>query len=98
MMEQIERIARMEQQLEMAAKAVHGLAAALDDYEAAQAALSELETYYGSKEWKEDFAADEVGRLPQELKRGVLSEDAIWNLLEQRDEVQKRMVEYLNLK
>ncbi|MBR4716414.1 MAG: DUF4298 domain-containing protein, partial [Bacteroidales bacterium] len=46
---------------------------------------------YGSEEWKQDFAADEVGRLPKEMKRGVLSEDAVWNLLEGRDEVESRL-------
>jgi hypothetical protein len=90
-MEQIERIARMEQQLEVASRAVKGLAAALDDYEAAQEALRELESYYCSEKWKQDFAADEAGRLPQEMKRGVLSEDAVWNLLEERDRLELRM-------
>ena len=75
----------------MATRAVKRLAAALDDYEAAQEALRELEAYYGSEEWKQDFAADEAGRLPKEMKRGVLSEDAVWNLLEERDEVESRL-------
>ncbi len=90
-MEQIERIARMEQQLEVASRAVKGLAAALDDYEAAQEALRELEAYYVSEKWRQDFAADEAGRLPQKMKRGVLSEDAVWNLLEERDRLELRM-------
>ncbi len=90
-MEQTERIARMEQHLEVASRAVKGLATALDDYEAAQEALRELEAYYGSEEWKQDFAADEAGRLPKELKRGALSEDDVWNLLEERDEVESRL-------
>lgn len=90
-MEQTERIARMEQQLEVVSRAVKGLAAALDDYEAARDALRELEAYYGSEEWKQDFADDEAGRLPKEMKRGVLSEDAVWNLLEERDRLELRM-------
>ena len=32
--------------------------------------------------WKKDFAADEAGLLPQGLKRGVLSEDGIYNILQ----------------
>ena len=39
--------------------------------------VRELEAYYASNEWKEDFAAEEEGRLPQTLKRGVLSEDGL---------------------
>lgn len=45
-----------------------------------------LEAYYTSKDWKEDFKADEEGKLPKDLKRGVLSEDGIYNLLERKDE------------
>lgn len=45
--------------------------------------LGELSEYYGSASWKRDFAADEAGLLPQKLKRGVLSEDGIYNLLHQ---------------
>lgn len=93
-MEQMERIKRMEQQLEVASRAVKGLAAALDDYDAAQEALRELEAYYGSEEWRHDFEADEAGRLPKEMKRGVLSEDAVWNLLEERDKLESRIKEW----
>ena len=42
-----------------------------------------LSDYYTSSAWKRDFAADEAGLLPKELKRGVLSEDGVYNLLEQ---------------
>ena len=45
-----------------------------------------LEEYYTSKDWKEDFAADEEGKLPKNLKRGVLSEDGIYNLLDRKYE------------
>ena len=44
--------------------------------------LGQLSDYYGSPEWKRDYAADEAGLLPSDLKRGVLSEDGIYNLLE----------------
>ena len=43
--------------------------------------VEELSAYYSSKQWKKDFEADEKGKLPQQLKRGVLSEDGLWNLL-----------------
>ena len=89
-MEQIDRIKQMESQLELAAKAVRGLADALAEYEAAQEALRELEAYYGSDEWRQDFADDEAGRLPRDLKRGVLSEDALWNLLDEWKELKKK--------
>ena len=35
----------------------------------------ELSEYYSGPDWKADFALDEEGLLPGDLKRGVLSED-----------------------
>ena len=80
--EQTERIRQMELRMERAAKAVMELSAALENYEAVQEDIAALERYYGSEVWKQDFADDEAGLLPADLKRGVLSEDGIWNLLE----------------
>ena len=57
------------------------LSSALDKWEAVQEAIADLDKYYGSDAWKQDLADDEAGRLPEGLKRGVLSEDSIWNLL-----------------
>jgi len=56
-----------------------------------------LESYYSSDEWKQDFADDEAGLLPKDLKRGVLSEDAIWNVLEDSRNLNTRMEEVLNI-
>lgn len=42
-----------------------------------------LEAYYTSGKWREDYEADERGELPPELKRGVLSQDALYDLLEE---------------
>lgn len=90
-MTQTERIKQMEQRLERASQSVMRLSAALDDYAEAQKDIRELNDYYGSDTWKQDFADDEAGRLPADLKRGVLSEDAIWNLLSDHREVLKTM-------
>ena len=45
----------------------------------------ELASYYGSDAWKRDLAADEAGLLPDELRRGVLSEDGLYDLLAETD-------------
>ena len=37
--------------------------------------------YYESGQWLKDYEADERGELPRNLKRGVLSQDGLWNLL-----------------
>jgi hypothetical protein len=90
-MEQTERIKQMELRMERAAKAVMELSAALENYEAIQEDIAALEQYYGSEVWKQDYADDEAGLLPADLKRGVLSEDGIWNLLEDARELNKRI-------
>ena len=41
-----------------------------------------LDVYYTSGEWREDYEADERDELPPDLKRGVLSQDALYELLE----------------
>ena len=86
----------MEQRLNRASQAVIKLSAALDDYAEVQEAIDELSAYYGSDEWKQDFADDEAGRLPQDLKRGVLSEDGIWNVLSDNRDLITRMKEIVN--
>ena len=47
--------------------------------------LRMLEVYYTSGEWREDYEADERGELPPDLKRGVLSQDALYDLLEEAE-------------
>ena len=47
-----------------------------------KADIETLESYYSSQQWKDDFALDEAGKLPDSLKRGVLSEDGIYDLLD----------------
>ena len=97
-MKQTERIERMEQNLERVTNALRVLNDALDEYEAAQDALHELDTYYGSDTWKQDFSDDEQGRLPNTMKRGVLSEDAIWNVLEDYRTLKERVSSLLSTK
>lgn len=41
-----------------------------------------LEEYYSSGEWQADYEADEAGLFPADLKRGVLSQDGLYDLLE----------------
>ena len=89
--QQIARIRQMERRLDRALLAVKRLSTALDKWEAVQEDIATLDKYYGSDEWKQDFADDEAGLLPAALKRGVLSEDAIWNLLADCKELNKKV-------
>ena len=80
-MEQIERITYMEQILDEATEAVSSLSEALEKYRAVQNKVEELSAYYSSEQCRQDFDDDSAGKIPSNLKRGVLSEDAVYNLL-----------------
>ena len=78
---QTERIEHMEALLNEGSAMVTVLEQALNRYEELLPGLEELFSYYGSPLWMQDYKDDEAGLLPADLKRGILSEDGIWNLL-----------------
>lgn len=80
-MDRISRIQTMEDKFDKALRAAAALDAALEQFRAISSDMEELIAYYESDLWREDFNADEDGKLPADLKRGVLSEDGIYNLL-----------------
>lgn len=80
-MEQIERIQHFETLLDRIAPVLENLEEALDAFEGIQEDVKELAAYYEDDDWREDFEADEAGKLPADLKRGVLSEDGIYDVL-----------------
>ena len=86
-----QRIYEMEDILDQAMQKMNALEEKMAEYEAFQPEIQKLETYYISPQWKEDFAADEAGAYPESLKRGVLSEDGIWNVLERNKELRERI-------
>ena len=91
-MTRMERIARYERMLDRAEQAARQMEEARRACADVQNDLKELEQYYTSDEWKEDFRADEEGLLPADLKRGVLSEDGIDSVLERFRELRQRRV------
>lgn len=80
-MTRIERITHMESLFDKSEEVVKRLEAALEDFAEIEHDIAKLEAYYNSQQWRKDFEADEVGKLPKDLKRGVLSEDGIYDLL-----------------
>ena len=79
---QLARIRQMERRFRAVTAAMKRLNAALDKWEAVQDDIAALSEYYSSQEWRKDFEDDEAGLLPEDQKRGVLSEDGLWNLLD----------------
>ena len=92
-MEQIERIQHFEMLLDRVAPVLGNLEEALDAFDGIQEDVRELSGYYESDEWREDFEADEAGRLPKDLKRGVLSEDGIYDVLSEHYSLTVRMLD-----
>ena len=91
----IERITDMEQCFNRVDEALRALEIAMDTIISLEDDILELDAYYSGDEWKADFRSDELGLLPQDLKRGVLSEDAIWNLLGRVDGIKHRMIDFV---
>jgi hypothetical protein len=54
---------------------------ALQAYTAIQANIRTLQDYYEGGLWMKDFEDDRAGKLPRDIPCGVLSEDAVYDLL-----------------
>ncbi|MBQ4440518.1 MAG: DUF4298 domain-containing protein [Bacteroidales bacterium] len=88
---QIDRIRRMEELFDKSVETIRQLEQAMQDFAAAQSAIDELEAYYASPVWLADFEADEAGILPADLKRGVLAEDGLYNLLDRYEQMRRAL-------
>ena len=80
-MNRIDRISSMEKIMDEMQTGVSELRTALDQLSSGQKRYSRLIDYYGSDQWMKDYEADEAGKLPADLKRGVLSEDGVYDLI-----------------
>ena len=84
------RIEDNEKRLDNLNKVVLSLDKHLDDFEDIIHEYYELNEYYGSKEWLQDKDDFESGKI-KDVKAGVLSEDAVWNLDERIKDLLTRM-------
>lgn len=92
----ISRVQRMEQHLDAASHAIQTLSDALDRYVAVRPQLEALIRYYESPQWPADYDADNAGLLPPDLKRGVLSQDTVYDLLADHARLLDTMKEIIN--
>lgn len=79
--ERAQRVAEREADLVQVQSANARMAAARAQLEEARAAAERLAAYADSGQWLADYEADEAGELPAELRRGVLSQDALHDAL-----------------
>jgi len=92
-MTQVKRIEKMESLLDECSAGIEEFEAALEKYEAMQTKLNELSAYYSSPEWMSDYDDSNSGKLPKGLKCGVLSEDAVFDLLTDERRIAIQMME-----
>lgn len=79
--DKIARIQKMEQYFDEILEARMINPNIIKDDENIREKFQELLTYYGNGQWMHDYECDEQGELPSDLKRGILSEDGLYNLL-----------------
>lgn len=91
--EALRRIGEMEPILEECTGAVKALSRELDHMDALRDKMTRLFAYYGSEDWHSDRELDEQGRLPEGLRRGVLSEDLIYDAITDLRDAAFRMLE-----
>ena len=80
MKEAIERVCRMERCFDTLQQMAAANPDAID-----QVLLGELRAYYEGGQWLRDYTQDEQGCFPVDLKRGVLSQDGVYDFLEKYD-------------
>ncbi len=86
----LERIARMEALFDRL-REVLGESASPISTEEFQNLKKALTDYLESGDWLRDYELDEAGRLPPELKRGVLSQDGLYDLLSELSEGEEEL-------
>lgn len=80
-MDRIERIRKMEGILDAASALITQAEKDPAALVAAKPLIDALDEYYSSPLWLQDYDADAQGLIPKDLKRGVLSQDAVYDLL-----------------
>lgn len=88
-MADIERIQEMERTLNDCGAALHALNGELERFNALRERMIRLFQYYGSEGWYQD----REGELPAGVPAGVLSEDAVYDLITGVRETAFRMLE-----
>lgn len=81
MSEVILRIQQMEHLMEEVIAVMENCPQSLKEDEIIKRKIAVLEYYQESGQWLRDFKCDERGELPSDLRRGILSEDMLYNLL-----------------
>ena len=88
---QINRIKKMEENSLEVRTAINNLSKALEEYENILEKIKELDDYYSGDDWLKDYDDDTNGIIPKDLERGVLSQDFLYNLLEENKDLLEKI-------
>ena len=77
----IARVKLMEQYMDEVSEVLKNCPESIRENKEIRLKITELENYQKSGQWLLDYECDERGELPIGLKRGILSEDMLYNLL-----------------
>ncbi len=80
-----ERIIKNEERLDSVLSSIKNLEKALEEFKKNKRNIYLLNRYYGSNNWFKDKEAYENNKI--KVKAGVLSEDAVWNMLDDIDDL-----------
>ena len=83
------RVAAMSRAMTRVQKAVDALNRDMDRLEKMGADVAALDDYQRSGLWLKDCEADEAGSIPADVNRAVLSEDGLYNLLQEWEKLKK---------
>jgi hypothetical protein len=87
----IERVQVMEEDFHAVRDIMNEMEVAISHFESVQERIEHLSNYLENGQFLKDFEADERGELPKDMSRGVLSEDALYDLLEDVTEMRSRL-------
>ena len=83
----IQRIKDFEYKFNEVSRVMAALDMAMDEYTDIKSYIGDLKDYMESGQWKADFEADERGEIPADVERGILSEDGLYDLLEDMEKI-----------
>ena len=92
---QTKRIEQMEELFDESVAGIKEFEKSLRKFSAVQRKIDILEDYYFSKQWRKDYEDDEKGKIIGDLKRGVLSEDGIYNMIIDNDELINKLERFV---
>lgn len=81
---ELENIKEMELLLNQLDEKMNQAEVFLSQWNEMQTQFKTLIEYYHSPQWMSDYEASNNGKIPKEISCGVLSEDAVYNLITRR--------------